>query len=439
MSGTLAQAVEQACAADLATVDAPELQQLVLELQQAAGKLRGRADQVLAELAERSDGLVLENPDSQHAPLWTKVQTWWREASTISGGQAGRDLRRAAVLRRLPVLGQAVTDGILSPAQAAVLCRLDGRIDHDDLVASQQHLVQVASVMDPEALGLWVRHQIATHCEPILEADEDAAERRRHLQVVRNPDGTVTGRFVLADADAEAVLTVLEPLARRQGLRDDRSAGQRRADALVEVCTGALQWMELPQAGGQRPQLSYVVPAGWACGERAPSLHELLASGLLTLPVTGAPDDPRDGAHPQALEEHCATATWTGPQTRTRIEMLLCDARLTRVLRSSIGQVIGLQSLTDDVTPAQRRALVARDRHCVAQGCTRPPAFCDAHHLLHRADGGPTSLDNPILLCRRHHVLWHRAKLRLSDLHVPWMQDVLSPAPLRSHAPPRVA
>ncbi len=46
--------------------------------------------------------------------------------------------------------------------------------------------------------------------------------------------------------------------------------------------------------------------------------------------------------------------------------------------------------------------------------------MCDAHHLIERSQGGPTSLDNLVLLCRRHHVLWHLGKLTLRDLHVPW-------------------
>jgi hypothetical protein len=102
---------------------------------------------------------------------------------------------------------------------------------------------------------------------------------------------------------------------------------------------------------------------------------------------------------------------------------MLCDAELTRLFISPIGQVSNLQSLTPEVTPAQRRALVARDRHCVARGCTRPPAFTDVHHLRHREDGGASSLDNLVLLCRRHHVLWHRGQLTLEDLHVPWLSS----------------
>jgi predicted restriction endonuclease len=39
--------------------------------------------------------------------------------------------------------------------------------------------------------------------------------------------------------------------------------------------------------------------------------------------------------------------------------------------------------------------------------------MCDAHHLQHRADGGDTTMDNLVLLCRRHHVLWHLGKIDL--------------------------
>ena len=85
---------------------------------------------------------------------------------------------------------------------------------------------------------------------------------------------------------------------------------------------------------------------------------------------------------------------------------MLCDARISRVLLDTLGQVRGLEALRDTVTPAQRRALAARDTGCTARGCTRPPALCDAHHL--------------VLLCRRHRVLWHLGRLTLADLHAPW-------------------
>ena len=93
------------------------------------------------------------------------------------------------------------------------------------------------------------------------------------------------------------------------------------------------------------------------------------------------------------------------------------------MLLTPLGQVTGLQPLRDSITPAQRRTLAARDLHCVVRGCTRPPAMCDAHHLQRRADGGDTTLDNLVLLCRRHHVLWHLGKIQLRHLTVPWHPD----------------
>jgi hypothetical protein len=49
------------------------------------------------------------------------------------------------------------------------------------------------------------------------------------------------------------------------------------------------------------------------------------------------------------------------------------------------------------------------------------------HHLRSREDGGPTTLDNLVLLCRRHHVLWHDGRLLLADLRVPWLRRPLDP------------
>jgi hypothetical protein len=184
--------------------------------------------------------------------------------------------------------------------------------------------------------------------------------------------------------------------------------------------------MDLPHAGGSRAHVSYVVPAQWAAGERPSSLAARLEAA---------------GAHPLASAQQSASAAWTGPQTRARVEAVLCDARITRVLLDSSGQVRSLVSTNDQITPAQRRAVSARDRQCVARGCTRPPAFCDVHHVTSREQGGATSVDNLVLLCRRHHVLWHRGTIGLHDLHVPWLPepDDVPHDPWSRHSPPLVA
>lgn len=192
------------------------------------------------------------------------VAGWLAEATRTSSPAAGSRLRTSSALRDLPLVVQAVLDGVLSQEQAAVLARLVGRIPLAHLVAVQEQLIEVAAGRDPVQLAQWVRHQIATHCEPALDADEAAAHDARYLQHSRGTDGSVKGRFRLAAGDAEPVLVALEALSRKQGDADTRTAGQRRADALTELAERALRHDDLPGHGGQRPNLSYVLPADWA-------------------------------------------------------------------------------------------------------------------------------------------------------------------------------
>ena len=62
---------------------------------------------------------------------------------------------------------------------------------------------------------------------------------------------------------------------------------------------------------------------------------------------------------------------------------------------------VGFSSRT--VTGRQFRALVVRNRRCIVKGCRRRPAQCAAHPVKHWADGGPTDLDNLVLLCHQEH------------------------------------
>jgi hypothetical protein len=61
---------------------------------------------------------------------------------------------------------------------------------------------------------------------------------------------------------------------------------------------------------------------------------------------------------------------------------------------------------TRTIPPALRRALRSRDRGCRFPGCTSSCSV-DAHHVEHWANGGQTSLENLVELCRHHHRLIH--------------------------------
>ena len=75
------------------------------------------------------------------------------------------------------------------------------------------------------------------------------------------------------------------------------------------------------------------------------------------------------------------------------------------------GSVLDVGRQTRTIPPALRRALDARDRGCRFPGCGL--RFTDAHHIVHWADGGETTLGNTVLLCRSHHRRVHEGGYRV--------------------------
>ena len=81
--------------------------------------------------------------------------------------------------------------------------------------------------------------------------------------------------------------------------------------------------------------------------------------------------------------------------------------RLSRLLWQTAIAVLYVGRAQRTVTPAQRRALEARDRHCIFPGCRAHPRRCHAHHVREWENHGTTDLDNLALLCVRHHISVH--------------------------------
>ncbi|HEY5187200.1 MAG TPA: HNH endonuclease [Actinomycetes bacterium] len=104
-----------------------------------------------------------------------------------------------------------------------------------------------------------------------------------------------------------------------------------------------------------------------------------------------------DGAPPAEL------AHSGGALSATATDALACDALITRLLTDPQGLPLAVGRTSRTVPTRIRLAVVARDRRCTYPGCARPPNWCDAHHIIRWADGGPTDLDNLALLCRYHH------------------------------------
>jgi hypothetical protein len=94
---------------------------------------------------------------------------------------------------------------------------------------------------------------------------------------------------------------------------------------------------------------------------------------------------------------------------------------------------------TDDIPAHLRRLVHLRDQGCqFPGGCDQPAADCEPHHVVHRADGGRTSLANLKDYCHRHHhVVLHQMGWTLT-VHPDGTSQVKSPGGkiIRSHSPP---
>ena len=297
-----------------------------------------------------------------------------------------------------------------------MLVELAGRLDPPQLRRAVEHLCRVA---DPEG------------------ADRRAERRHERRGVWLSPtwEGMVAIDGLLDPEAGHLLQAALEPLARPAAANDDRKGGQRTADALTELCRRSLAGGGLPKAGGVRPQLLVTVDldsllgrpgavggeAGWAGGLLPPeACRRLACDGAVTRVLVGRQPNHSDPDHGHGTDHGPVTdpgpggdddpGAAVGLQRRLRAAMVL----LPSVLGGAPSQPLDVGRSTRVIQPAQRSALGVRDGGCVFPGCDRPLAWCDAHHLWHWVDGGPTDLANLALLCRAHHRAVHEGGWQLT-------------------------
>src|ERR1700682_5673557 len=213
------------------------------------------------------------------------------------------------------------------------------------------------------------------------EAEQAELVENRKVWITKCDDGTVllTGNF--DPEGGAAIITTLEPLARRSGADDDRSREKRMADAVVDVAMHALDSGLIPQQGSQRTHLNVTT-----------SLETLLG-------LPGAPG---------AELEHAAL-----PISSKTVERLACDASVTRILLDSKSVVIDVGRAKRTISGPARKAINARDKGCTWPGCERPASWTAGHHLKHWFHGGDNQPPNLTLLCYRHHWMVHEGNWQI--------------------------
>lgn len=313
----------------------------------------------------------------------------------LHGAHAAADVAAAhAVETQLPQLGQALASGAASRDHVEVAVRTLRRIPRH-LTQEPAQLAKVDTWFTSSSRGLAPPDvdRVAKRLLAVLAPDaadrlDPQAVARREVFLAKDSTGMLVLRGQLDPLTAAPLLAVLDHLSKptpqqdEDGLpiRDERTKGQRAADAL--------------------------------------GLTARLALGSLG---TGSEvDRPRVVIH-APLHGPVAEADHLGPLPEPWLQRFVCDAVIETALIGRDGQILDLGRAQRTVSTHQRRALAARDGGCVVPGCAAPAPWCDGHHVRWWSKGGTTDLHNLALVCHRHHADIHSGvwSLEIRD-GVPW-------------------
>ena len=392
----------------------------------------------------------------------------------------------------------ALVTGDLPESVARILCQWINRLPEDQRDLAEEKLVAAAlagmSLQDLAELYGEIYEQ-ARSASPDEDKDEVFDDRAVRLITTFQGAGVLNGD--LTPECAEAVAAVLDALAAPAGAEDDRTREQRYHDALQEAMSRLIAAGVLPERAGQpvkvwahisladllrldgssalQEQWTAQVRARWA-GHRAAASEgggdtgawldgdaaEAIACDAAMAPiVTG-------DVNPDALEDLVrlcveldrlrqggearpdTTAAWAALEQAVigkAVDLLSGPGGLASFLRRrQLGARLGGPSLPLDIgysetVPAGiRNAVMLRDRHCQWAGrCDQPAEACQVHHTRHKANGGPTSVKDCVLLCWFHHqVVIHRwgwtLVLNPDGTTTAWNKDKTKV--LHSHGPP---
>jgi len=310
----------------------------------------------------------------------------------LAPGAAREKVRVARALGRFPAIDAAMASGRLSYAKVRALTRVATPTNEARLV----EIALAATGAQLERLCRRFRRLIDDGAIPGMEAVDPSCDPRGVH--VRNTDaGHVRIEITLDPADAALVLAAIDHV--RDDLRAVTTTPERvsaetparnadrttptRLDGLIAIAERTMA--PAPQTNdrdaGPRPVPQVVIHLDQA--------------------VLG-PDGVRDA--------YLDDGTRVSAETFRRVS---CESALVAVTTGESGEILNVGRKTRVVPTAIRRALWSRDRGCRFPMCTNR-RFVDAHHVHHWAHGGPTRLDNLVLLCSFHYRLLHEGGFKVS-------------------------
>ena len=187
--------------------------------------------------------------------------SWLKAVVRMDASHAARVVRSGRALSVLPALGAELAAGVIGPEHVEAIAMSTTRMPLEELAKSDEILTDFAVQGLPSGVRRLAKRLQELHDDSTVARDAKELYAGRYLMLSQTFQDAwyIEGKL---DPEMGAMLqAALLPLCRPQGPEDTRTAGQRRADALLELTAVALRSSELPDCGGDRPRLTLVVRA----------------------------------------------------------------------------------------------------------------------------------------------------------------------------------
>jgi hypothetical protein len=315
------------------------------------------------------------------------TRSWLVEDQHLSPSEASRRMLLARELPTHPQIRTALVDGDISHHHAQAITGCLRTLPADWREIAEPELIDTARQVDPTSLGRLCRElRIRSGADEDAEAAAVRMHEARWARTSTTFDGMLHVEAMLDPEAGATLLAALAPLLVRAGDIDERSATQRRADALTELAQHTLAHAPLPDHNGERPTVTVTISYE--------ELREQIRAGMLTSATANQ--------HP------------ISPETARRIA---CDAHILPAVLGGPSETLDYGRTRRSWTKAQRRAAALRDKGCVFTGCQAPLSRCQLHHLIFWTNGGPTDLNKSAYVCTFHHWLVHHTNWTITRNH----------------------
>ena len=324
---------------------------------------------------------------------------WLNHTCGISLGPAREKVRVALALKKLPLIDAAFSKGEISYSKVRAMTRAATPENEDFLLMIARN--GTASHMD----------KLLRKYEQVKKLSKDsqgkAQTESREFTWYTDDDGMLVFKGRLPPEEGAVFVKAMEAVMHQM----NQETFQRKRVESQDVGTNAETFLGAEELEAEEIEdIKETFPQ-----KRADALARM-AEHFLATGKNGSV--PLNGGDKYQIIVHINAGTNSEAQdppvyiengpvlSPSVIKRLVSDASLVTVVEDGKGNVLNVGRKTRTIPPSIRRALTIRDKGCRFPGCCES-RYVDAHHIHHWCDGGETSLDNLVLLCRHHHRMIH--------------------------------